>query len=508
MDISLQKDEYRCLKKTYETSIEECVEAELSLPEYMPEILRIIRAVAVPKINNCRTVGERVTVDGVCELRMIYTSDDGCIYAFSQQCTFTRYCENAEFLNAEDVRVRADVNYVNCRATSPKRAEIKSGIRLSVTSFGKICEDIVLSGGCRGVEEKCVPVSAVSLGCKKSRSFSMSETLNIENGSAAFVLSSFASAVPTEIKKIGNKIMIRGDAIVEISYVPSEDKSTAEHIRHVMPINQILEFDGMDERYTGDVVLNVAACDIVIKNDSSGDGRAFDIALGVDADITMWEQKDFFVITDAYSVDGELELSKSALSFYSVSDEVRDTYVFKETVDVSKTGVSSIIDASARLNDAGFSYGEKCLNIEGALNLSFILRDTAGDIATVEKTVDYKYERKQAEEITAPKCIADVTLCSFDCILKSSSEIEIRAELKITGTLFGITGIDAVCDMSLNESTDEKRSGAVTVYFPSGEEKLWDIARRYNTTVSAVSKENSLDGETTENRRVIFIPSV
>ena len=164
MDISLQKDEYRYLKKTYETSMEECVEAELSLPEYMPEILRIIRAAAVPKVNNCRTVGERVTVDGVCELRMIYTSDDGCIYAFSQQCAFTRYCENAEFSHADDVTAKAGVNYVNCRATSPKRAEIKAGIRLSVSAYGGIYEDIVSLGDCRGIEEKCVPVSAMSLG--------------------------------------------------------------------------------------------------------------------------------------------------------------------------------------------------------------------------------------------------------------------------------------------------------------------------------------------------------
>ena len=508
MDISLQKDEYRYLKKTYETSMEECVEAELSLPEYMPEILRIIRAAAVPKVNNCRTVGERVTVDGVCELRMIYTSDDGCIYAFSQQCAFTRYCENAEFSHADDVTAKAGVNYVNCRATSPKRAEIKASIRLSVSAYGGIYEDIVSLGDCRGIEEKCVPVSAMSLGCKKSRNFSMSETLNIENGGAAFILSSFAAAVPTEIKKIGNKIMIRGDAVVEISYVPCEDKSVAEHIRHVMPINQILEFDGMEEHYTGDVILNVSACDTVIKNDSSGDGRAFDIALGIDADVTMWEQKDFFVITDAYSVDGELELSKSALSFYSVGDEVRDTYVFKENVDVSKIGVSSIIDVSVETGEANAAYSENNLNISGSLKLSFIMRDTAGDIVTLEKMVDYNYERKQTEDISEPKCIADVTLCSLDCTLKSSSEIEVRAELKITGTLFNTVSVDAVSDMTLSERTTEKRAGAITVYFPCGEENLWDIARRYNTTVSAVSKENSLDGETTEDRNIIFIPSV
>ena len=43
MDISFENEKYCSLKKTYETIVEEGVEAELSLPEYMPEILRIVK---------------------------------------------------------------------------------------------------------------------------------------------------------------------------------------------------------------------------------------------------------------------------------------------------------------------------------------------------------------------------------------------------------------------------------------------------------------------------------
>ena len=80
MDISLENTEYCSLKRTYETTVEECVEAEISLPEYMPEILRIVKSQAIPKINSYTTVGERVTVDGTCELRMIYVGNDNCIW--------------------------------------------------------------------------------------------------------------------------------------------------------------------------------------------------------------------------------------------------------------------------------------------------------------------------------------------------------------------------------------------------------------------------------------------
>ena len=37
---------------------------------------------------------------------------------------------------------------------------------------------------------------------------------------------------------------------------------------------------------------------------------------------------------------------------------------------------------------------------------------------------------------------------------------------------------------------------------------IWSIARRYNTTVNAIAEENGLEGDTTENLKVVFIPAV
>ena len=508
MDISLQKEDYRYLDKTFETSLEECVEAELSLPEYMPEILRIIKSVAIPKINSCRCVGERVTVDGVCELRMIYTAEDGCIYSFSQSRNFTRYCENQCFADADDVNVKAGVNYVNCRAVSPKRAEIKAGVSLCVFAYSGVCEKITSLGEQCSVEEKCIPISVMSLGCCNSRNFSMSETVEIEDGSASFLISSSASAVVTETKKIGNKIMIKGDSTVEISYVPCEDKRVVSHISHTLPINQILEFDGMNERFSGDVVLDVYACDVVIKNDSSGDGRAFDIALSINASVKMWEQKDYFVITDAYSVEGGVDLTREKLLYYTSTDEIHDNYNFKENIDLSKIGVLSILDMTSESGDSVAECKENTVNISGSLKLSFLLRDTAGEIVTLDKMVDYKYSKTLNGEYSDGVCVCHVSVNSLDCTLNGSSQAEVRAQLGIICTVFEKNETEVVSDITENPDIKRETLSAVTVYFPENEESLWNIARRYNTTVSAIADENELEGETTGNRRVLFIPSM
>ena len=250
MDISLKHEDCKLLESFIENISEECVEADFSMPEYMPEILRIIKSVAEPKINSCRVTGDRATIDGTCLLKMIYTAEDGGVYSFSQERNFTRYCENAGFSECTDTIARVSVSYVNCRATSTKRAEIKAGLNISVVGYTVKTQDIIAIADKTDIEEKCMPVRCASLGCRKTRSFAMSDTITL-NVPSAFVISSRAVAVCNDIRKINNKIMLKGEAIVDICYVNADDKSQTERIKHNLPINQILEFDGLEERFSG-----------------------------------------------------------------------------------------------------------------------------------------------------------------------------------------------------------------------------------------------------------------
>lgn len=507
MDIALKKENYKLLRTIKDNSIEECVEADFSLPEYMPEILRIIKSTAQPKVNSCKAVGERVTVDGECELRMIYTAEDGGIYSFAQSRPFTRHCENKVFDDAADINSEITVSYVNCRATSTKRAEIKAGLVIKISAFLDETEEIISLEENTCIEEKCVPVRAMSLGCKKTRLFSMSDTISLPVP-CAFVISARASASCSEIKKISNKIMVKGDAIIEICYVNASDKASTERIRHSLPINQILEFEGMEERFTGNVTLNVTAVDVIQKNEQDGNGTAFDIALGIDASICMWEEKELVVISDAYAVGGSIDLKKQSYMFFTPLDEIRDTYIFRNDFQVSGEGISKVLNSTCELSNITIKKENEMLCLCGSLTISALIKDSSGTISNINKILDVKYERKAEYEEADIFCVPQLTVLSLDCIEKGSNGIDVRAEIGVTATVFGKIYIDAVTDITESENQVKRSSNAITVYFPEEAESLWSIARRYNTTVKAIAEENNLSGDTTETLKMIFIPAV
>ena len=505
MDISIKHENYKFLNKIAENILEETIESDISLPEYMPEILRIIRTTATPKISSCRLSGDRATVDGICELRMVYTSEDGGLYVYTHSQPFTKYCENEVYSDAIDVTSRAFVSFVNCRATNTRRAEIKAGISVKICAFGEICNDIISADG-ECLEQKLVPVEAMSLGCRKTKRFSMSDNVQPQVP-AASVVSTSASAVCTDIRKINNKLMIKGEAIVRICYVKDSDRASTEIIRHSIPINQIMEFEGMEERFTGNVVLNVCSADVMPKGESSDGITSFDISLGVDVSITMWDLKSMSVISDAYGVGKALELKKTNHKYYCALDEIRDTIIAEECFTLPADGISCILDCCGDVVSQSFKPEDGRGVINGSINLSMIVRDGNGNLNNLIKTLDYCYSTAIETADKNIICHPSVSLISLDCALASGG-IAVRAEISVTGTIFEERVIETVTDIKACDTQDTRKRYAITIYFPETEESLWSIARRYNTTVNAIAEENGLQGETTDNLKILFIPAV
>ena len=62
--------------------------------------------------------------------------------------------------------------------------------------------------------------------------------------------------------------------------------------------------------------------------------------------------------------------------------------------------------------------------------------------------------------------------------------------------------------MKVLSESKAQQDAALTLYFCSKDESLWDIAKKYNTTKEAIQTENSIAGDVTEKEDMILIPWV
>ena len=69
--------------------------------------------------------------------------------------------------------------------------------------------------------------------------------------------------------------------------------------------------------------------------------------------------------------------------------------------------------------------------------------------------------------------------------------------------------VDVLSDIIETGDSDAKHKPAsLVIYFSDPGESIWDIARKYNTTVEKIAVENSLTDDVMRERRMLLIPCV
>ena len=53
---------------------------------------------------------------------------------------------------------------------------------------------------------------------------------------------------------------------------------------------------------------------------------------------------------------------------------------------------------------------------------------------------------------------------------------------------------------------EKDKTAALTIYYADNGEELWDIAKKYGTSVEKIKTENEIDSDKIQNKNMLFIP--
>ena len=94
--------------------------------------------------------------------------------------------------------------------------------------------------------------------------------------------------------------------------------------------------------------------------------------------------------------------------------------------------------------------------------------------------------------------------------INSIDELELRIEFLIDGVLYEFSYENVMMDIQIHEEQLKTRDDkcALRLYFADAGESIWEIAKKYNTSVTAIIEQNSIDQEVLSSRGMILIPIV
>ncbi len=510
MELKLKKEIFRIAELMFENTSEQSVDGDITLPDYCPDIKRILKCIVTPCVISEQCVGDRVTIDANALVQVVYVDDNNNIFCYDKTFPFSKNIETGKQIDNPVLEVRMKTAYANTRAVSQRRIDIHSSVAISVSITGKKEIEIMTDAENCGIQLLKNFNSASDFIGQTVKTFTLNEVMEISKSKTPVrqIIRQKAVPVITEVKVIANKLLLKGEVSVFVLYCADTKEGGYECFENSLPISQIIELDGINENTDYSVRTSISSVNILPKSNSTGEKKLFDVTVNVCAVVKADKKVDFPLPCDCYSTLYNVNSEKKLITFDKIFNKSDDLIMVKKTEDFSNTSIGEIINVWCDDVVTTYSCTGDELKIIGSTNVSILGKDSEGQPFYAERTITFEKNKNPEGGCKDIICMADGVVSAIGFVLVDTNKIDLRVEIRLNTTVSKRSTSEIITDISCDKELKEKKCSALTVYFTEAGEVLWNIARKYNTTVDAIISENDIKNDNFSEKCMLLIPRV
>lgn len=511
MEYNIKKEPLNACETVFDGLVEQPVDLDFSLPDYCPDIQKILKCQICPQISSRNISGDKLYVEGNATISLMYLdAEKMSIRCCEHNSPFSTSINLKSAVQDAIVSTKTKTEYVNCRAVTPRRLDIHGAFSICAKVRCKKEKDVVCDIDGDGIEKKKISTKCNNVIGLGQQYFNIAEVIdkgsrqpNIEH-----ILKTSVSIEMHDYKTLQNKIMLNASANIKVVYISDIEYSTVDVLEHTVPISQILDIEGVQDNCACDLNLEVLNHEIAIRPSENDESNLLSFECKLGASVVAFEEKDTSILSDVYSVDFESEPKYEKVLLTNLVDKLNETYNLKSTVDLNDGELSDLIDAGGELTSVKCFVKDGKIIFEGKINVCVLAKD-ADEIPTYfERLVEFTYEYAHENVDGAVFCEENITLRSCECRLVGKNSIEVSAELQLNALVYAECSHMSITDIFVDEEKprEKDKKTALTLYYADDGEELWDIARKYCTCVDKIKLENELEDDTLQGRKMLFIP--
>ncbi len=478
------------------------VSNDYTLPDYQAEIRRLlcISANAMPPAKYVSTSGAEF--NGVIDYSILYVGADGELYTLPLSCdyefSFPIDADNNIDFN-EGVVSCADivVENITTRISGPRKLTIKCRLKCLARAYAVMVieEKISASVDSNSIQRLSKTVNACNFMRYLSEPFSCSAEIIPESANMR-VIGANGKIFVTDTAASDGSAEVRGEVYVSLLAQNDDNGGTISQIQRKIPFSQLVVCDDMTRECKAcafgcinNIVVTVEDGRIIADIDSSLEVEAQgNVPFSYTEDVysTEYENealyRDYRIPTSGYCINGNFSinerLSKESLSI-SASPNIIDCYA------------NAMVDTLTHTGTKGQANGQ--------IKITFVL-NTNGEYSTVDTMLPLKYEFDASKDISSANARFDVISCKTR---QDAESISIDAEIAVCARGNSFENIIALDEVRFTEKINRKK-GDITICYPSKDDTLWSISKRYHVPMSRIQGMNALVDDISDKNYLII----
>ncbi len=504
MECNQQQTMVAATKTLYENFLEEKCESDLLIPDYFPAAEKIIQCNAVPTITKKEVEGDRLNLEGSCRFSVIYQGEeDGGIKSLSETVNFSESFPLKETGEHPWTQAIVRVAGTSCRLLNPRKVSARATVSVALKVKDQQMSETIEEMDCNEAEALFLPTTVYTVLEHTADTTKVQGEIEVHTD-IQDILKTEGSVCIKDVKILPGKAIIKGVADLYVLFTPESDPGKVESTSTAIPFSQILELQQQEDSGCMEAYSVIQNLRTDVEADDGGKNRLISITATLLTEGELYDNREHRLLTDAYSNRYPLELRRDQLAVEEMTEqgEINETVrneIPLDTVDVE------VIQALGSPVVQKITGQDKTLSIEGVLDVSMFIRE--GDhYRSVDKSLPFTLKKELQRLSGRMRCEVRPCVLGMDWSVGSES-IELKTELACSIMVFSreIHDVISGVEVDIEHPMEPVRSAPLVVYYGEKGERLWDIARKYATSVSAIKSMNDLSRDILEDKQLLLI---
>ncbi len=499
MELDLKFQEINCCETrgSIVTSHEETMET--AIPEYCPDVARIVDTVGQLKVKEKTLSAGRLTIGAAVKVTVLYTSEESTgLRSMTVNVPFSCTLEEPRLNECRSVCVCGRIALVEARAVTSRKLYVRVLSEFEVEGIAcpkhRICQD---AEGEAALQLRKREMDTQILTEVLEREFQFHQECVPEPGQGIpedLLLERLCLRV-IDCQKISSKLVVKGEALASFLY-RSEEQQLCNYDA-TLPFSQIL--DGLD--LPEDATYQVEAWPIdsdvrVIRTDGS---CRLSLSMRIGLMIKVYKKSKLTYIEDLYSTECDAQVKKECVTMETGQPAQKLRSEAVETLEFGQ-GKPFVCLTGAECGAVTAAAEGESQMLRTNLRLKVLYLDEAGTPVSTERVVELAVPAEHVPQTAR-------ALCEPAALRFSGGSCEVKIPVEFLVGQTQPRQLHTVGAVELQERGTQERPSLVLRRVKEGE-TLWDIAKQYYADPKTIQSVNQLEEEELLPEGILLIPKV
>lgn len=490
MELELRKERFSCFEESAQITHGCALSAETIVPDYCPDIERIVAAESCLLLRSCEAAEGEVRVSGTLRMSVLYVPQGerrlrALHYALPVEAAFEARLNDG----CAQVCVRGEAASVEVRAVNPRKLFTTAALTLTARPYCRT--ELALCSAVEGAEEHGVQLlrrtQELSLICAvQEREFPFTDEVALPAAREGVreILLCCAEPRLTESRCVGGKVLLKGVLHTQLLY--TTESEGVETFSAQLPFSWVL--DGAEGASDAEVNLRLAELQTRV---SADDTRTVTLTAVVAVCAALRRTASASCIVDLYGIGEEPEAKTRPLTFTASAERLVRQVAVRETVETGSE-VRSVLHAGVSFAPVAVTREGGALTLRTTAEVRLLFLDEEGSFASAHRRIDLSARAEAPEDAAvraAARCTDDISCVNALGGVELRFPVELSAWICREGQLPGL--------VSLQTHPRPAEDGPVPslILRERGESSLWSLAKACRTTVDDILRANELESE-------------